>query len=78
MPSSRPPLDVAALDAALGLDVLPLLEDWEKLVREHFGLSRYGPASLARNQSVAQGRMNTGDPGDAATPRGLDTATKER
>lgn len=78
VPSSRPPIDLAALDAAMGLDVLPLLDSWERLVREQFNLTRLGPASLARNTSVARARMGTGGPGDASTSRGLDTATEER
>jgi hypothetical protein len=53
VPTSRPPLDVAALDAAIGLDVLPLLESWERLVREHFGYGPYGPASLLRTKGMA-------------------------
>ena len=53
VPASRPPLDVAALDAAIGLDVLPLLESWERLVREHFGYGPYGPASLLRTKGSA-------------------------
>lgn len=47
-PGSRPPLDLGALDDAMAADALPLCESWEKLVREHYGLSPYGPASLLR------------------------------
>lgn len=52
VPGSRPPLSLEALDAAIGNDVLPLLESWERLTREHFGLGPYGPASLARGATV--------------------------
>lgn len=47
-PGSRPPLDVGALDDAMAADALPLVESWERLVREHFGYAPYGPASLLR------------------------------
>lgn len=47
-PGSRPPIDLDQIDAQLHLDSLPVLESWERLTREHFGLSPYGPASLAR------------------------------
>lgn len=52
VPGSRPPLSVDVLDAAIGLDVLPLLESWERLVREHFGYGPYGPASLLRTKGM--------------------------
>ena len=52
-PGSKPPLDVAALDDSQAADALPLLESWEKLVREHYLLSPYGPASLLRVQRGA-------------------------
>jgi len=52
-PGSKPPLDVAALDDSQAADALPLLESWERLVREHYGLSPYGPASLLRVQRGA-------------------------
>jgi hypothetical protein len=48
-PGSRPPIDLDQIDAQLAHDALPLLESWERLVRESFGLSPYGPASLARS-----------------------------
>lgn len=49
VPGSRPPLDLGALDAAMGNDVLPLLDSWERLAREFYGLTPLGPATLARN-----------------------------
>jgi len=52
VPDSRPPLDVAALDVACGNGVLDVLERWERITREHFGLGPYGPASLARGATV--------------------------
>jgi len=55
VPGSKPPLDIASLDAAMANDVLPLLESWERLCREHFQLSPYGPASLSRNAALAKG-----------------------
>lgn len=76
VPGSKPPLDVASLDGAMANDALPICESWERLVREFFCLSPYGPASLARNASDPRRRM--GGPGDAGTSRDLDTADKER
>lgn len=55
VPASRPPLDIASLDAAMGNDVLPVLESWERLTREFYGLAPYGPASLSRNAAMSQG-----------------------
>lgn len=55
VPTSKPPLDLSALDAALANDALPLLESWERLTREHFGLGPYGPASLARKGATVKG-----------------------
>lgn len=52
VPASRPPLDVASLDAALGHDVLPLLESWTRLIREEAGLTAYGRATEGRNVTV--------------------------
>jgi hypothetical protein len=52
VPGSRPPLSVEALDAAVGNDVLPVLEEFERMTREHFGLGPYGIASAARGASV--------------------------
>lgn len=54
VPASRPPLDVAALDAALGNDVLPLLEEWEKDIRDRAHLSPYGLATAVENATVAR------------------------
>lgn len=55
VPSSRPPLTVDAVDPELTLvgpppspTVLEVLEEWERLVREMRGMSKYGPASLER------------------------------
>lgn len=53
VPGSRPPIDLAALDAALGLDVLPILESWIRLVREEASLSPYGMATAAQDVTVA-------------------------
>lgn len=38
----------------------------------------YGPWIVDGSRVGTPGRMITGGPGDAATSRGLDTATKER
>jgi hypothetical protein len=81
VPGSRPPLSVDALDDCIGHDVLPVLEDWERAIRAHYGLTPYGVASAARNGSRTSDpitRMDTGGPGDASTSRGPDTATEER
>ncbi len=53
VPGSRPPLDVAALDAALGNDALPMLEMWERMVREKHHLTAYGLATAANPATVA-------------------------
>lgn len=53
VPASRPPLSVDILDAALGLDVLPLLESWERIIREDAGLSPYGAATEGIAVNVA-------------------------
>jgi hypothetical protein len=45
VPGSRPPLDVAALDDAMGHDVLPILDSWERLVRDFYGLTPLGIAT---------------------------------
>jgi hypothetical protein len=57
-PGSRPPIDIDALDAELGITsvtingatqpLLVWLEDWERCWREHYDLSRYGVVSAAR------------------------------
>lgn len=62
VPASRPPLDVASLDAALCSDALPLCESWERLTREHFGLGPYGPASRARSATLAAEQVRSGIP----------------
>ena len=55
VPSSRPPLNVEALDPALasvpGHDapLLVLLEEWERMTRQMRGMAPYGPASAARS-----------------------------
>jgi hypothetical protein len=41
-------LDVAVLDLALGEDLLGVLEEWERFVRDAFGLAPYGKASEHR------------------------------
>lgn len=51
---SKPPLNLAAIDPALTAvpghhaTVLPLLEEWERLIRDMRDLVPYGPASAAR------------------------------
>lgn len=55
VPASRPPVDLASLDAAIGNDVLPLLEDWTRLTREHFGLGPWGPASVRMGGATVKG-----------------------
>lgn len=81
-PGSRPPLDLSSLDDSQAADSLPILESWERLIREWLGYSQYGPASAARNgrPSVALARMAStkGDPGDASTSRGPANAVEER
>lgn len=42
VPGSKPPLDIASLDAAIGNDALPLLEQWERMTREKHHLTPYG------------------------------------
>lgn len=70
VPASRPPVDLASLDAAIGNDVLPLLESWERMVREWYGLGAYGPASRARNAALAVEQYRAGVPGPPATVKG--------
>ena len=53
VPGSRPPLSVDILDAALGLDVLPLLESWQRIIREDAGLTPYGTATEGIAVNVA-------------------------
>ena len=69
-PSSRPPLTVAALDTALttveiiegdrdtALPLLLLLEDWERIIRDDRGLTRYGPASAQRLEAAGPAAEN--------------------
>ena len=52
VPASRPPLDLAALDAALGLDAWPVLEEWEKTIRDLNGLSPYGAATAPQGATL--------------------------
>lgn len=52
VPGSRPPLDLATLDAVLGNDVLPVLESWVRLIREEAALTAYGLATEGRNVTV--------------------------
>lgn len=54
VPASKPPLDIASLDAAIGNDTLPLLESWERMIREDAKLSPYGPATAADRATVAR------------------------
>jgi hypothetical protein len=42
-------INVGALDVSAGFDAIAILESWERIWREDFGLSPYGPASAARN-----------------------------
>ncbi len=44
-PGSRPPTDLGRLDAILGTDALAVLEEWERIIREDFGLAPYGVAT---------------------------------
>jgi len=53
VPGSRPPLSVDVLDAAIGLDVLPLLEEWIRATREHNRLAPYGAATEGHAVTVA-------------------------
>jgi hypothetical protein len=48
VPGSRPPLDLAALDAAMAVDALAILEIIEREWRAHRHLAAYGPASARR------------------------------
>lgn len=48
----RAPINLAALDAALGYDILPRLEAWERMWREQRGLVRYGIATENETASV--------------------------
>lgn len=47
-PGSRPPLDLGALDDAMAARALPMLEEWERMYREHAHMAPYGPVSLYR------------------------------
>lgn len=63
---SRPPLNLAAIDPALTpipghhATLLPLLEEWERLIRDMRGLVPYGPASAARATSYQPEATLTG------------------
>lgn len=70
VPGSRPPLDLDTLDAAMATDVLPLLESWERLTREFYGLAPYGPASAARNRGLRPERLGAGMTTAPATVKG--------
>lgn len=52
VPASRPPIDLASLDACIGHDVLPVLEAWQRLIREEAHLAPYGAATEARSVTV--------------------------
>ena len=54
VPGSKPPLDVASLDACIGNDTLPVLESWERLIREEAALSPYGAATATEPATVAR------------------------
>ena len=41
-------INIAALDANAGFDAIAVLESWERVWREDYGLTPYGPASAAR------------------------------
>lgn len=68
VPSSRPPLNVEALDPALasvpGHDapLLVLLEEWERMTRQMRGMAPYGPASVARSAVGARTGQGATDP----------------
>ena len=64
---SRPPIDLAALDASLGNDVLPLLDSWERMIREDYGLSPLGPATRARSGALAAEQARSGVVGPPVT-----------
>jgi hypothetical protein len=52
VPGSRPPLDIAALDAALGLDAMPILEEWVRDIRARNNLAPYGAATEAAGATL--------------------------
>ena len=41
-------INIAALDTSAGFDAIAVLESWERLWREDYGLTPYGPASAQR------------------------------
>ncbi len=52
VPASKPPIDLASLDAVCGNDVLPVLESWCRLIREEAHLAPYGAATAAHTVTV--------------------------
>jgi hypothetical protein len=60
VPASRPPLDVAALDDACGHDVMPILDSWERLVRDFYGLTPLGIATEKPERAPLAAQNATG------------------
>lgn len=54
VPGSKPPLDIASLDAAIGNDALPMLEEWERMIRQSASLAPYGAATAVERATVAR------------------------
>lgn len=52
-PASRPPLDLTALDDAWGHDTLPILEAWQRIIRNDYNLTPYGEATADQAVTVA-------------------------
>jgi len=44
------PVNLDAIDAQTAVEALPLVESWERLTRDFYGLSRYGAAWRARER----------------------------
>lgn len=44
-------INVAALDTCAAFDAIMVLESWERVWREDYGLTAYGPASAARSDA---------------------------
>ena len=52
-PASRPPLDCQAFDDSQATNTLPILEAWERLIRDLWKLTPYGPISARRHTQGA-------------------------
>ena len=52
-------INIAALDTSAAFDAIAVLESWERLWREDYGLTPYGPASAERVQRLT---ATTDDP----------------